>query len=155
MPSHKGIWQNERADTAAKTAVKTLTTTNVNANISQAVSFARDFYLILPRYALRPAPRTITKQTRSTITRASAALATFLAKMILDCRYTMRNRSLFTGATVVGSHCCLCHSKSEIPQHLWAYLGVQASDGRDFDPFASSADLHTTWTWMSVLQQLF
>jgi len=84
VPGHKGIWQNERADRAAKTALKTLTTTNVNADISQGVSFARDFYLILPRYALRSAPRTITKQTRSALTRASASLATFLAKMILD-----------------------------------------------------------------------
>jgi ribonuclease HI len=63
VPGHKGIWQNERADRAAKTALKTLTTTNVNADISQAVSFARDFYVIPPRNALRPAPRTITKQT--------------------------------------------------------------------------------------------
>jgi ribonuclease HI len=61
VPGHKGIWQNERADWAAKTALKTLSTTNVNTNISQAVSFVRDFYLIPPRYALRPAPRTITK----------------------------------------------------------------------------------------------
>jgi len=43
---HRGIWQNEYADKAAKNALKTLTTTNVNADTSQADSFARAFYLV-------------------------------------------------------------------------------------------------------------
>jgi len=51
VSGHKGIWQNERADKAAKQAIRSLDVTYVNADISQAESFSRDFYRVPPSYA--------------------------------------------------------------------------------------------------------
>lgn len=154
VPGHKGIWQNERADKAAKQAIRSLDVTNVNADISQAESFSRDFYRVPPSYAQASTTRPITKQTRTTLTRASAALATFLAKMVLDCGYTMRNRSLFTGATNYSALCRLCHTAPETPGHLWDCSGFHGSDGRDFASFAATADILTSRSWMSTLRSL-
>jgi hypothetical protein len=103
VPGHKGIWQNERTDKAAKQEIRSLDVTNGNADISQAESF----YRVPPSYAQASTTRPIKKQTRKTLTRASSALATFLAKMVLDCGCTMRNRSLFTGARNYSSFCRL------------------------------------------------
>jgi len=124
---HRGIWQNEYADKAAKNALKTLTTTNVNADISQADSFARVFYLSPPSFVQQPIQRTITKQTRSILTRASSALATFLAKMMRDCGYSRWKRSLFTGAAASGDRGRLCNSERETSQDLWELSGLLAS----------------------------
>jgi len=92
VPGHSGIWQDELADRTAKAALTDLGIINLNWEIIATSSFSRTFIGQPPTFATTvPLPRRISPQTRSTLVRASAALALFISKMILDCGYTMWN----------------------------------------------------------------
>jgi len=64
-----------------------------NADISRSTSFARLYRSAKPNYVLLPrVPRKLSSQTRTTLSRTSTAVSSFLFKMVFDCVCIMSRR---------------------------------------------------------------
>jgi len=153
VPGHAGIWQNVLADRYAKETLRDITVANVDNDIAQATEFAKSFYSRAPTYTKSPPPTTISAQTRTSLNRASAALSSFISKMILDCGYTMGHRAKFKGANL-SDRCRICGSEKETPSHLWSCSDFLDPLDRSFDTFSVTADIPTSRSgWQPSSQQ--
>jgi len=148
VPGHAGITQNVYVDRLASQTLKTFHSPENPLDYSYFPGFARDFLEVPSDYALLPrTPRSLPLQTAISITRCSAALASFVLKMIYDVGFS-RSRRLRLGITD-DDRCRRCLAEAETPEHLWS---CQRDPTSSFEEFIQDFSPETAREWMHSLQ---
>ena len=148
VPGHVGITQNVYVDRLASQTLKTFQSPVNPLDYSYFPGFARDFLEVPFDYALLPkTPRSLPLQTAISITRCSAALASFVLKMIYDVGLS-RSRRLRLGITD-DNRCRRCLAEAETPEHLWS---CQRDPTSSFEEFIQDFSPETAREWMHSLQ---
>ena len=149
IPGHTGIALNERVDKMAKAATQGSTRLPPSYDTQWFRLHASAFLGTPTLCTPTPPPTQIDVQTKASLARLSAGLATFIYKMIHDCGTTQAR--LHRHDRTESNLCRHCSSAPETPSHLWECLGPSSTT--TFQQFTDSPSGERAREWLLSLQR--